>query len=241
CLACPAQTPRPALNTQSSALNTSTATSPITTSTFSPTTSSICSPTTSLTTSSTFSPAISSTISPATSSTISPATSSTISPATSSTISPTTSSICSPTTSLTTSSTFSPAISSTISPNTSPSTFPVTNGKSPSTSTTELPKYPGYIINSGGLTVSLNFTIKFNTPFNPDLHNQSSNAFREAKQNYTIMLTPIFNKTDSFDRIEITKFWNGSIGVAYTVVLHAFDVTDIQGILENDVEKNLTN
>lgn len=34
---------------------------------------------------------------------------------------------------------------------------------------------------------------------------------------------------------------NGSTGVSYTVVLHASDVTDIQHILENDVEKNLTN
>lgn len=41
----------------------------------------------------------------------------------------------------------------------------------------------------------------------------------------------------------ITGFFyrNGSTGVSYTVVYHASDVTDIQHILENDVEKNLNN
>ncbi|XP_059164047.1 mucin-5AC-like isoform X2 [Physella acuta] len=70
--------------------------------------------------------------------------------------------------------------------------------------------------------ISIPFSIKFNQEFSPSLLSPVSMIYNSTVENYTAMLTPVYRDVSNFDKVVITKFWPGSIGIDYDINLKAF-------------------
>ncbi|CAL1525850.1 unnamed protein product [Lymnaea stagnalis] len=63
---------------------------------------------------------------------------------------------------------------------------------------------------------NLDFTLKFNMTFVDDLNDPQSAQYKNTAQNFTAMLTPVYQQIPSFKQIDIVDLVPGSIIVLYT-------------------------
>ncbi|XP_059164063.1 uncharacterized protein LOC131946999 [Physella acuta] len=105
---------------------------------------------------------------------------------------------------------------------TTPTTLQSAIAAVPSTKepTTSQPNYTSF--DKENSRVAVVFTIKFNKDFNPSLVSPETTIYMDTVRHYTAVLTPVYKDVLNFDKIVITNFWPGSIGIDYQVHLKAF-------------------